>query len=167
MTKRISLADIARQTESFYKANPGEGMLSFEVSMDRKGFPLGDPRETLGFSLHGELARVVHHIWIDTAPDRPSVRCSVTLRVKPVDQGGNETIKVTSQLSLHYEEAKSYTTAAWRAWVFYAIKSAWLHELDEGVKIDGRHVNDPHPNELDRILRDSPMMIKIPKERTT
>lgn len=138
--------------------------LTFKMSMDCKGFPLGDPRETLGFSLHGELARVVHDIWIDTAPDRPSVRCSVTLRVKPVDHDGNETIKVTSQVTIHYEAAKDYTTAAWRAWAYNAIRMAWLHELDEGVKIDGRHVNDPHPNEPQRMLRESPMLLKIPKD---
>lgn len=123
--------------------------------------PLGDPRQTLGFSLHGELKRAVHHIWIDTAPDAPVVRCSVTLRVLPVDEKDQAQIKVTSQVTLHYEAAEGYTVAAWRAWVYHAIKTAWLHELDEGVKIDGRHVNNPHPNEFERMMEATPKLLAV------
>lgn len=118
----------------------------------------------LGITTHGSLAQLVKNIYLDPAPDSPHVRCFVTLNVRDAEDEEGHTINVTTCNSLHYSQAEGMTLAAWRAWVCHNIRTAWLHELDEGLKIDGRHVNDPHPGAWPQMKPPEPMKLRAPED---
>jgi hypothetical protein len=75
----------------------------------------------------------------------PVVRVQLTYRA-PASDGSGASVEFHGEASLSVDDRTEPDRVL--AWLTAFIQRSELHEMDEWLKVDGKHVRDPHPEML-------------------